>query len=160
MIISSIHVKNFRSLLNETLDCHDLTVLVGRNGAGKSSFLRALEIFYDPTATVLAEDFYADDTSKEILLSVTYASLSDGEKKLFEPYLGGDLLTVARVFAVSGGKKSGTYHGVRLQNPDFSSPVRESGGKKDIAIKYKELRTKETYSSLPQPRLLKTYSVL
>src|SRR5687768_10014142 len=139
MIVSSIHVQNFRSLLAETLDCHDLTVLVGRNGAGKSSFLRALEVFYDPTATVSAEDFYADDISKEILISVTYTSLSKGEKILFEPYLDSDLLTVARVFAVSGGRKSGTYHGMRLQNPDFI-PIREAGTKKDITNKYKELR--------------------
>ncbi len=148
MIVSSIHVQNFRSLLAETLDCHDLTVLVGRNGAGKSSFLRALEVFYDPTATVSAEDFYADDISKEILISVTYTSLSKGEKILFEPYLDSDLLTVARVFAVSGGRKSGTYHGMRLQNPDFI-PIREAGTKKDITNKYKELREQPKYSLLP-----------
>lgn len=148
MIINSVHVQNFRSLLDEKLDCHDLTVLVGRNGAGKSSFLRALEIFYDPTATASVEDYYADDNSKEILISVTFTSLSEEERKLFEPYLNGDQLTVARVFALSGGKKTGTYHGMRLQNPEFSS-VREAGGKKDITNKYKELKEQTKYSSLP-----------
>ncbi len=148
MIVSSIQVQNFRSLLDETLDCHDLTVLVGRNGAGKSSFLRALEIFYDPTGTVSAEDFYADDTTQEIQISVTYGSLSGEEMKLFEPYLDGDQLTVARVFSFAGGKKSGTYHGMRLQNPEFAA-VREAGGKKDITNKYKELREQGKYASLP-----------
>jgi len=148
MIINSLHVQNFRSLLAEKLDCHDLTVLVGRNGTGKSSFLRALEIFYDPTATVSVEDFYADDSTKEILVSVTFSSLSEEERKLFEPYLDDDQLTVARVFALSGGNKSGTYHGMRLQNPEFS-PVRDAGGKKDITNKYKELREQAKYSSLP-----------
>lgn len=148
MIISSLHVQNFRSLLDERLDCHDLTVLVGRNGAGKSSFLQALEIFYDPTATISVEDFYADDSSKEILISVTFANLSDDEKQLFGPYLDNEQLTVARVFVVSGGKKTGTYHGMRLQNSDFN-PVREADGKKDITSKYKEIREIPKYSSLP-----------
>lgn len=148
MIVKSIRVQNFRSLLDETLDCHDLTVLVGRNGAGKSSFLKALEIFYDPTANVLAEDFYADDASKEILISVTYSNLSEKEKTLFEPYLDGVQLTIARVFSLSGGRKAGTYHGMRLQNPEFTS-LREAGGKKYIANKYKELRELPKYSSLP-----------
>lgn len=148
MIINSLYIRNFRSLLDERLDCHDLTVLVGRNGAGKSSFLQALEIFYDPTATISVEDFYADDRSKEISISVTFTNLSDDEKKLFGPYLDNDQLTVARVFFVSGEKKTGTYHGMRLQNPEFS-PVREADGKKDITNKYKEIRELPKYASLP-----------
>lgn len=152
MIIKSLHVQNFRSLLDEILDCQDLTVLVGRNGTGKSSFLRALEIFYDPSATVSVEDFYGDDSSKEILISVTFTSLTPGEKKLFEPYLDGDQLTVGRVFILSGGKRSGTYHGMRLQNPEFNQ-VREAGGKKDISGKYKELKEQTKYSSLPAVKM-------
>jgi putative ATP-dependent endonuclease of OLD family len=148
MIISSLHIQNFRSLLDEQLDCHDLTVLVGRNGAGKSSFLRALEIFYDPTATVSLEDFYGDESDREILISVTFTSLTDDETKLFEPYLDSDQLTVARAFSSFGGKKSGTYHGMRLQNPEFRL-VREAAGKKDIASRYKEVREQPKYSLLP-----------
>lgn len=41
MIVKAIHVKNFRSILDEWIGCENLTVLVGRNSAGKSSFLRA-----------------------------------------------------------------------------------------------------------------------
>jgi KTSC domain/AAA ATPase domain len=44
MIIKAINVKHFRSILDEGLDCDNLTVLVGRNGTGKSSFLRALDV--------------------------------------------------------------------------------------------------------------------
>lgn len=46
MIIKALHVKNFRSIFDERIDCDNLTVLVGRNGTGKSSFLRAMEMFY------------------------------------------------------------------------------------------------------------------
>ena len=57
MIIEEVHVKNFRSILDESLPCDCLTALVGRNGAGKSAFLRALEMFYEPSTKVIAEDF-------------------------------------------------------------------------------------------------------
>jgi len=122
MIIKTIHVKNFRSVFDDRIDCDNLTVLVGRNGTGKSSFLRAMEMFYDPKAAVSAEDFYAEDTSKDIEIAVTFTDLGTQEKSLFAPYLDGNDLTVVRVFTLSG-KKSGTYHGMRLQNADFT-PVR------------------------------------
>ena len=51
MNIREIRVKNFRSLRDANLSCDRLTAIVGRNGTGKSSFLRALELFYDQTAT-------------------------------------------------------------------------------------------------------------
>jgi len=146
MIVKALHVKNFRSILDEGLDCDNLTVLVGRNGTGKSSFLRALEIFYDPKAAVTVEDFYAEDTSKESEIAVTFTDLGTDEKSLFAPHLDGDDLTVARVFSISA-KKSGTYHGMRLQNVDFT-PIRDADGKRDILAKYKELRQHGTYSAL------------
>lgn len=147
MIVKALHVKNFRSILDEGIDCDNLTVLVGRNGTGKSSFLRALEMFYDPKAVVTAEDFYAEDKSKEIEIAVTFTDLGTEEQSLFAPYLDGDDLTVARVFSLSA-KKSGTYHGMKLQNPDFVN-VRNAGGKTEIRSKYNEVRTSLAYSSLP-----------
>jgi putative ATP-dependent endonuclease of OLD family len=147
MIVKVLHVKNFRSILDERIDCDNLTVLVGRNGTGKSSFLRAMEMFYAPKATISTEDFYAEDTSKEIEIAVTFTDLGTEEKSRFSRYLDGADLTVVRVFALSG-KKSGTYHGMRLQNVDFT-PIRDAGGKRDILAKYKEFREQGTYSELP-----------
>lgn len=46
MIIKSVQVKNFRSIKDEILQCDKLTALVGANGSGKPSFLRAIELFY------------------------------------------------------------------------------------------------------------------
>lgn len=150
MIVKTLHVKNFRSILAEWIDCDNLTVLVGRNGTGKSSFLRAMEMFYDPKATVTAEDFYAEDTAKEIEIAVTFTDLGTEEKSLFAPYLDSNDLTVARVFSVSA-KKSGTYHGMKLQNPDFAE-VRNAGGKAEIRNKYNEIKTADKYSTLPTVR--------
>lgn len=150
MIVKAIHIKNFRSILDERIDCENLTVLVGRNGAGKSSFLKALELFYDSKADVTAEDFYAQDTSKEIEIAVTFTDLDTEEKDLFGSYLDGDELTVVRVFSLTA-KKSGTYHGMKLQNPEFAE-VRRAGTKTEIRNKYDEIRKKPEYSSLPAVR--------
>ncbi len=151
MIIKSIAVKNFRAILEESLDCADLTVLVGRNGAGKSSFLRALEMFYESAAAASVDDFYAEDVSKEIEIAVTFDRLEAAEKELFAPYLDAERLTISRVFSLAAGKKSGTYHGSRLQNPDFF-PIRMAGGKKEVVAKYKEVREQPAYQALPVAR--------
>jgi predicted ATP-dependent endonuclease of OLD family len=46
MIIKSLRVKRFRCLDDEPLPSDKSTALVGANGAGKSSFLRALVLCY------------------------------------------------------------------------------------------------------------------
>lgn len=151
MIIRDVHVKSFRSILDESLPCDCLTALVGRNGAGKSSFLRALELFYDPSARVALEDFYAEDDTQEIEIAVTFAELIEEEMDFFSPYVDNETLTVVRVFSLVPGSKSGTYHGMRLQNPAFMA-VRNAGRKTDIRAKYDELRSTAEYSDLPSVR--------
>ncbi|MGH9759942.1 MAG: AAA family ATPase, partial [Blastocatellia bacterium] len=46
-MITRIHVKNFRSLADVNIELGPLTVLVGRNGAGKSAFLDVLRFVRD-----------------------------------------------------------------------------------------------------------------
>lgn len=150
MIIKSLHIKNFRSIFDERIECGNLTVLVGRNGAGKSSFLRALEIFYDPRATATPEDYYDRDTSQEIEIAATFTDLSPEAVSLFRHYLDGSDLTVCRVFSMSGAK-SGTYHGARLQNPEFAQ-VRSAGGRREITAAYNQVKGDLKYSSLPSVR--------
>lgn len=46
-MITKVHVKNFRGIADETVELERLTVLVGRNGAGKSSFVDVLRFVRD-----------------------------------------------------------------------------------------------------------------
>ena len=151
MFIQEVRVKNFRSILDETLPCDSLTALVGRNGSGKSSFLSALELFYNPSAKVTVEDFYAEDTTEDIEIAVTFTGLNPDAKDLFSAYVDNDVLTVVRAFSELQGKKSGAYYGTRLQNPDFIC-VRNAGGNRDMRTKYNEIRSAGDYSSLPSVR--------
>lgn len=149
MLIKEVRVRNFRSILDESLPCDSLTALVGRNGSGKSTFLSALGLFYDPSGKVTAEDYYAEDTNQDIEIHVTFSSLSKQAKDFFSAYIHNNVLTVVRIFFGSTkGKPSGTYFGIRLQNPDFVS-IRNAGGKMDIRKRYNEARSISKYSSLP-----------
>ena len=148
MLIEKVHVKNFRSIFDETLPCDSLTALVGRNGSGKSSFLNALELFYNVSARVAVEDFYSEDLTQDIEIAVTFSGLSQEAGEFFSPYLDNDTLTVVRVFSDPQKGKSGTYHGMRLQNHDFGL-VRNAGRAMDIRRAYGTLRKTLEYSSLP-----------
>ena len=148
MLIENVQVRNFRSILNESLPCDSLTALVGRNGSGKSSFLSALELFYTPTARVTSEDFYDEDVTQDIEIVVTYSNLNAEAKGLFSPYLDNDRLVVVRVFSDPQSGRSGTYHGMRLQNPDFTA-IRNTDGAMPKRRKYNEIRETAEYASLP-----------
>jgi predicted ATPase len=54
-VIKQVHIKNFRAIGDQTVHLGALTVLVGRNGAGKSSFVDALKFIRD-SMTVGLED--------------------------------------------------------------------------------------------------------
>jgi len=145
--ISSLHVRNFRSIRDETLPCDRLTALVGANGAGKSSFLQALDLFYRPVATYTAEDFYNQDTSSEIVIDVTFAGLNDEEKELFKKYITNDALTVEKVMTWPASRSSQKYYGNRLENPDFEM-FRSASGAAKLREAYNQLRSGD-YPELP-----------
>ena len=147
MLIKEVHVKNFRSILDASLQCESLTALLGRNGSGKSSFLSALDFFYNPSARVTPEDFYSEDVTQDIEIAVTYSGLTMEAKTLFLSYIDNDNLTIVRVFSNPQSSKSGTYHGMRHQNPEFID-VRNAGGARDIRSKYNEIRQTEKYTLL------------
>lgn len=151
MRIKRIHIKNFRSILDEYIDCDSLTALVGRNGSGKSSFLSALQLFYESSSAVNREDFYSESLSQNIEVAVTFTDLSGEAKGLFSSYMDKKDLTVVRVFSDPELGKSGTYHGIRLQNAKFDD-IRKAGGKRDITGQYNKVRESGEYPSLPTVR--------
>ena len=147
MYISSLRVRNFRSIRDETLPCDRLTALVGANGTGKSSFLQALYHFYHPGTTYTVEDFYNQDTSNEIVITVTFAGLNEEETELFKKYIVGDTLTVEKVMAWPISRGGQKYHGSRLKNSDFDT-FRSANGAAELRRTYNQLRD-GAYPDLP-----------
>lgn len=148
MIIKSIHVQNFCGLLETNLYCDSLTALVGGNGCGKSTFLRALELFYSRAPRVSPQDFFANDTNREIRIGVTYGALGERAEALFRHYMDGDSLTVTRIITLVDGKVSAKFHGTKLQNQAFL-PIRNAATKMEARQIYNDLRLRSEFVELP-----------
>jgi energy-coupling factor transporter ATP-binding protein EcfA2 len=118
MRIAKLHVANYRSILDETLDCEQLTILIGRNGAGKSAFLQALRLFMDTSASPSGEDFYDHDATRVIQIEVTFSDLDAEEQAEFRSYLDNGVLVVQRRFP------SGDYYG-RVTGCEELEPIRD-----------------------------------
>ena len=148
MLIECVSVKNYRSLLDEKLYLENLTALVGANGTGKSTFLRALELFYASSQRIKQDDYYNKETLRPINITVTYTNLSDEALRLFSPYLQDNKLVIELVIDWNNEKPIFKYHGSSLQNPDFVL-VRSASSAAEKRNLYSELKNSEKYHSLP-----------
>lgn len=152
MIIECVNVKNYRSILNETLHLKNITTLIGPNGVGKSSFLKAIEIFYKSDANYSQEDFYNEDVGdsknkKKIEITITYRNLARNEKVMFKKYVKDDKLIVKKVLEWPKSKGSQRYYGKHLQNPDFDDFRKATG--RDLSKEYNKLKN-NGYETLPE----------
>lgn len=147
MHIKSVEIKNFRSIREQRLECDNLTVLVGRNGSGKSSFLYAIETFYDIAAPVSQEDFFERDMGSPIEIRVTYGDLREDEKEEFHPYIKDDRLIVTKRISSENGRIMQRYYAAALQIPQFAE-IRTKPGKRDRVSAWNELVDRGELSNL------------
>lgn len=147
MIIQELRIKNYRSIKDATLVLGDLTALVGRNGAGKSNFLSALALFFNPATKSQVEDadHYGRDSSATISIGLTFGGLSDADIGFFGRYVQGGVLRVTRLF---DSTHDGTFHGEHLQLPKFKL-ARNAGRASDKKKEYDKLR-EAGFSDLPK----------
>ena len=138
MIIKSVEVKNFRSIRETSLDCDNLTAIVGRNGAGKSSFLYAIDTFYDIAAPITEEDFFDRDTDSPIEIRITYGDLRDDEEEEFRSYVRDNKLIVTKRISNENGQIMQRYYAAALQIPQFAE-IRAKSGKRDRVTTWNEL---------------------
>lgn len=150
MIIKFVRVMNFRSVLDGAISCDALTALVGPNGCGKSTFLRALDLFYSPSPNVTRDDFYNRNTENDIEIAVTFTDLTAIETERFRSRMTGPDLAVVRVLSAAEGKESGRYYGFRMHNPDFAVVRSKSG--REFNEAYKAVRESGGYAELPVSR--------
>lgn len=101
MQIKKVHMKNFRSFQDCEVHFDDYSVLVGVNGAGKSTVLYALNIFFRETensntdvSTLSEEDFHARNTAEPIEITITFGDLSEEALETFSEYARQDVLIV------------------------------------------------------------------
>ena len=78
--VKRISIKNFRSIVNETIELSDFNCFVGKNDSGKSNVLKALNLFFNGKTDFNTEfDFQSDYSrfakrgakqAKEIVISI------------------------------------------------------------------------------------------
>lgn len=91
MKLTYLHIQNFRSCRNVSLQIDDMHALVGANNAGKSSVLRALDFLFNPSTKLLDEEsFWIKDTSLEIRVEAVFSELTENEKEALGAYLAPD----------------------------------------------------------------------
>ena len=145
MEIKSIHVKNLGSLRDVIIPCDGLTVLVGKNGVGKSTTLKALRLFYNTGINLDERDFFNGDTDDEISITISYGNLTQQEKELFESYVNEDKIEIEKVFRQEENRLFENYYGNTFTNPEFND-FRVARGA-DLKRQYNII--KEKYDQLP-----------
>jgi AAA ATPase domain len=142
MQIDRIRISNFRCLQEGALACNPLTVLVGRNGAGKSSFFYALDLFYKPNATIITEEL-SNREGATIAIEVTFTGLRPEERDAFQVYLDGCLPEEPAgsgpraLLRVSGSRRRSEGQGGRVA---FQPGARSSGRPQSDGVEFPRLR--------------------
>jgi putative ATP-dependent endonuclease of OLD family len=152
MLVREIRVRNFRCVRDASLTLDSSTALLGRNGAGKSTFLYALQMFFSSQPRLSIDDFFDRDVGSPIQIDLTFDGLGPEATTRFRPYLTGNTLEVSRVLRLdTQGGPTAHYYGSRLRNPDFAT-VRGASSKTEKRARYGELRASGPYVELPSAR--------
>ncbi len=97
MKINKIEIQNYRSFEDMTIYPGNIMALVGRNNSGKSNILKALELFFESsTKLVDKECYHHNQTSREIIITVTFTGLNAWEISQLSPWMYDEQLIVRR----------------------------------------------------------------
>lgn len=61
IMLKNVRIQNFRSLENVDIELGSTNILIGQNNAGKSNFLRAIDVVFNGSKTLSEEDIYRED---------------------------------------------------------------------------------------------------
>ena len=149
MRISRISVKNFRAIENQTIELEPYNTFVGANGAGKSSVLGALNLFFGEldVKRISERDFFEKDISKAIEISVTFDQLSEIALEEFDHYVRSGEMTVVVEVSMANGNPVKEVRGERLVFKPFAT-FHEGENAADRATRYDELR--KSFPELPE----------
>ncbi|KKL74408.1 hypothetical protein LCGC14_2065190 [marine sediment metagenome] len=151
MKIKEINIKNFRGIEDLSLTISNFTVLIGKNGVGKSSILHALNFFKEQKYKLKIQDYYKCDLSKKIEVSLTFFNLSEVEKDEFQNYIQNDELRVIKIargnVELNEPNRSQKYHGLRKMHSGFKE-IREETNKPNKKRIYNQIKSEEKYNSL------------
>lgn len=160
MRVKSISIKNFRSFKDVSVNLDSYSSLVGANGAGKSTVLCALNIFFqedEESSTDVTklheEDFHERNTDHPIEITVTFCDLSDEAQEEFKDYFRQGVLTVMAkaTYYPQTGVAEVVQYGQRLGIEAFRAffEMQKDSSKKVLDLKEKYSEIRENYTDLP-----------
>ena len=94
MQLTHARVKNFRSLRDVSVSFGAHTALIGGNGAGKSSILKAIDKFYSNAKTLDPDDYFGRDITIPVEIELTFSDFNPQELDTFESRVREGRLTV------------------------------------------------------------------
>lgn len=135
MRILSVRIENLRCFADSTVPLDRFTALLGANGAGKSTVLCALNVFFRENTTSLPnasalkdDDFHQRDTSKPVRITVTFGDLSEEAQEAFKGYYRNGQLSVTCEARMDAAGTAITRHfGQRLVFPGFADFFKAQG---------------------------------
>lgn len=159
MKIESIRIENFRSFKDETVTFDNYSCFVGANGAGKSTILYALNVFFrqskDSQTNVLQlseDDFHHKNIADPIKITVTFSELSAQAKIDLKDYVRQEklIVTASAEYIKENNNAKVRQYGNRLGFEEFRVYFEADKNKKS-ASELKSIYTtfKEKYPSLP-----------
>lgn len=162
MKIKSIRIENFRSFVDQEIPLNDYSCFVGANGAGKSTVLCALNVFFkeqDSSATdtqkLCDEDFFRRNTVDPIRITLTFTDLSEEAKTELADYVRQDeiVVTASATFDAASQVAVVRHYGQRLgmeQFRGFFDAVKQGVRAGELNGIYSELQ--ELYPDLSDAR--------
>lgn len=112
MKLSALQIKNFGCIDENgiTVKIDNIVVLIGPNNVGKTTVLRAYEVFRNASNPLTLKDFYQNDESNPIEIAGIFTEINDndktqiGEKWIYQDEDGNDVIKYKWKWNKSGEK--------------------------------------------------------
>lgn len=125
--IKSIEIKNLRSIRHVLFTVDDFTALIGGNNAGKSTILKAIELFFDGSPKLSPDDFSKGNQDDPIEITLEFKKLTPIERSEFGTACIGETLNVTRILSLDS-RETNHYHVRALVYPEFDEIRDETNG--------------------------------
>lgn len=149
MKIHSVTIKNFRSLKDVSIIFDSVTTLIGPNGTGKSTVLRALDWFFNGTRVneLTEKDCYFGLPGEDIEVRVTFSGLTVNDHIMLGKYAPDEATTFT---AWKTHHPDGTeILSANLKTYPPFAEIRNKTSAGDKRFAYNELRTSDPSLELP-----------
>lgn len=95
MQVLSLKIENLKSIRELEISFEDVTALMGANNAGKSTVLKAMELFFSASVN-LSDDDYHKRSVDQILITLTFGLLTPAEREEFGSAVIDNTITIQR----------------------------------------------------------------